>query len=70
MENTKPLKIPMEEVKTICKLGQGTECCRYLVCGTSGFECVKGTDTGRFLDSRVAKGTITARGDNCGKGRG
>ena len=63
MENTK--KVPIDKVKSICKIGQGNECCRYLVCGASGFECVKGTDTGKFLDSRVAKGTITARGDNC-----
>ena len=58
-------RISADKVKTVCKVGQGAECCRYLVCGSKGFECVKGTDTGKFLDSRVAKGTITAKGDNC-----
>ena len=58
-------KVSISIAKDICKIGQGEVCCRYLICGANGFECAKGTDTGRFLDSRVTKGTITAKGDNC-----
>jgi hypothetical protein len=52
-------------VKSTCKPGT-TECCRYIVVGGSGFECVKG-DPGMKaqLDDRVLKGTIRAVGDNC-----
>ncbi len=28
-------------VKDVCKIGQGNLCCRYLVVGKDGFECVK-----------------------------
>jgi len=52
-------------VKTICKIGQGHECCRYLVMGASGFECAKLTSLRRNLDLRVFNKTIHARGDNC-----
>lgn len=55
-----------EFVKTVCKIGQGADCCRYLaLTGGQGFSCQKHTDLRDYLDERVAKETITARGDNC-----
>lgn len=55
----------MDFVKGTCKIGQGAECCRYLVCGAKGFECVKHTEMRTYLDNRVATQTMNARGDNC-----
>ena len=52
-------------VKDVCKIGQGATCCRYLVIGPKGFECVRDTDMKEYLDSRVAMETMVARGDNC-----
>ena len=52
-------------VEDICKIGQRTDCCRYLVMGTKGFECAKFTSIASLLDSRVVSKTINARGDNC-----
>lgn len=54
-----------EHVKTVCKIGQGNDCCRYLVMGSQGFECVKNTSLRSTLDSRVAMNAIVAQGDNC-----
>jgi hypothetical protein len=54
-----------DHVKNVCKIGQGNTCCRYLVIGTQGFECVKNTDMKDYLDSRVAMETMVARGNNC-----
>jgi hypothetical protein len=54
-----------EQVKNVCKLGQGNACCRYLVIGPMGFECVKNTDMKDYLDARVAMETMVARADNC-----
>ena len=54
-----------EHVKTVCKIGQGNDCCRYLVMGSPGFECVKNTSLRSTLDSRVAMNAIVAQGDNC-----
>lgn len=58
----------MEYVKTVCKIGQLNSCCRYLVAGQKGFECVKemnAPDIIKILDARVKANTITAQGDNC-----
>jgi len=52
-------------VKNTCRIGQGISCCRYLVMGPGGFECVKKTSLKATLDFRVASGTITAQADNC-----
>ncbi|OGM08871.1 hypothetical protein A2Z67_02580 [Candidatus Woesebacteria bacterium RBG_13_36_22] len=57
-----------DHIKNICKIGQGYDCCRYLIVGPNGFECAKNTSLSVLLDSRVENKTITARGDNC-KGR-
>lgn len=53
-------------VTDTCKIGQGHDCCRYLVVGRDGFECVKHNVGAKVtLDLRVDMGTIIARGDNC-----
>lgn len=53
-----------DHIKEICKLGQGKECCRYLVAGVDGFECMRITVQGKaMINTRVS--TMTAQGDNC-----
>ena len=59
------LTVTDEESKTLCLIGQQERCCRYLTPDRKGFQCAKHTGLGVLLDDRVAKGTITARGDNC-----
>ena len=54
-----------DQVRNICKAGQGNICCRYLVIAAMGFECVKNTELKAYLDARVAMETMVARGDNC-----
>ena len=54
-----------EAVKNTCKAGQGYQCCRYLVMGRRGFECVKLTDMKEYLDSRVAMEAMVAQANNC-----
>lgn len=50
---------------TVCKLGHGHDCCRYLGCSKNGMECLKNTELQGHLDMRVATKTMVARGDNC-----
>ena len=61
--------IESKHAKEICKVGQGDECCAFLVMGRDGFECVKGTELKLLIDLRLAEGTMNAKGDNC-KGYG
>lgn len=57
--------IPIEHVQLICKIGQGHECCRYLLGSPEGFECGKGGEFAAHIDARVAKNETVAQGDNC-----
>lgn len=53
-------------VNTVCKIGQGEACCRYLTMSPNGWSCEKLEPSARrMLDHRVMAGTMTARGDNC-----
>ena len=58
--------IESEYVKETCKIGQGNNCCAFLVMGSAGFECAKGTPSQQIIDLRLAEGTMNAQGDNCG----
>jgi hypothetical protein len=57
--------IPDDTLHSICKIGQGKACCRYVIAGPGGIECAKHTDLRNLLDKRVAAGTFVAQGDNC-----
>ncbi len=48
---------------TICKMGQGDKCCRYLGVGTKGWECFKESSLKETLDNRVQH--MVAKSDNC-----
>lgn len=54
-----------EYTKSVCKIGQGTDCCRYLTMHPDGWSCEKHSEMSKYLDYRVAIGTFKARGDNC-----
>ena len=49
---------------TVCKIGQGSDCCRYLTMGLGGWSCVRKTTTAWAIDARVNQ--MTAQADNCG----
>lgn len=53
-------------IKKVCKMGQGASCCKYLVMGTKGFECMK-TDpkNKKVIDDNWATTPHVAQGDNC-----
>lgn len=49
-----------------CQPGNGDKTCRYLILGAEGFKCAKFSGLRQILDERVKKGTMYAKGDNCG----
>lgn len=51
--------------RMVCKIGQGHDCCRYLVMVPNGWSCAKHTELRAYLDQRVATKNMVARGDNC-----
>lgn len=55
--------IPDETLKNVCKIGQGINCCRYILCRQNGFECGKLTKLKEIIDKRVS--IMVAKGDNC-----
>lgn len=57
--------IPQEYVLNTCKLGQGDECCAYLMAGVGGITCAKDTPIEMVILGRLEAGTMNAKGDNC-----
>jgi hypothetical protein len=57
------VKLTGDEAKELCKMGQGDECCAFLVCGAKGFECIR-LDYPNNLQifDRLEKGTMNAKG--------
>lgn len=64
-----PIIGTFKHTREICKLGQGEDCCAFIVMGMDGFECVKGTLTQQTIELKLAEGTMNAKDDNC-KGYG
>ncbi len=57
-------KIPDDTLKTVCKMGQGHDCCRYIIVDPKhGIVCAKGTKWQMALDERVEQ--MVTQGDNC-----
>lgn len=51
-------------IKETCKIGQGADCCRYLIMGCTGFECAKLEHGLKVtIDARVE--SMSAQADNC-----
>jgi len=55
-----------DHAKTVCKIGHGAECCRYLTMSPKGWSCERMTPLRRLIDKRVADNQFNARGINCG----
>lgn len=58
-----------EWAKTVCKIGQGHKCCRYLTMSPDGWSCQKHGSLASTLDAKARLGQMVARADNC-LGRG
>ena len=60
----------MDYIKATCKIGQGAECCRYLVMGSKGFECALLEESLRnTIDQKADSGNMISISKNC-KGYG
>ena len=58
-----------EWTKTVCKIGQGHDCCRFLTMSPEGWSCEKHSPLARILNQRAMRAQMIARSDNCrGKG--
>lgn len=53
-----------ERLTDVCKLGEGSTCCRYVVMA-AGWVCAKNTELRPTIEGRIADGSMTAQGDNC-----
>lgn len=62
---SRPTAVSREELKTVCRMGEGAACCRYLGADADGIECLKHSKLRGLIDGRVAAGTMVAQGDNC-----
>lgn len=50
----------------VCKIGQGRDCCRYIIGDGKGLHCAKlAVSLKEEIDRRVLFNAMTARADNC-----
>lgn len=57
--------IPQHILK-VCKIGQGTQCCRYLNMGPEGWGCAKVKPEEKMIfDRSWANDDHVSQGDNC-----
>lgn len=55
-----------DRLKEICRMGQGSACCRYLLADGDGIHCGKLVSIwARQIDDRVRRGMFNAIGNNC-----
>jgi hypothetical protein len=55
-----------EYIETTCKIGQGAQCCKYLLVCSNGFECAKVDSAFKEVVDRVwATAHRVPQGDNC-----
>ncbi len=55
-----------QHVIDVCKMGAGAECCKYLVAGTKGFECMRvSAENKKVIDDNWARNAHVAQADNC-----
>lgn len=52
-------------INDVCKIGQGANCCKYLLAGGDGFMCGKLTEWKEIVDKNWATTPHVAQGDNC-----
>lgn len=54
-----------QHIKDVCKIGQGFNCCKYLVMGVNGFECMKLDENDKRLIDNNWNDSKAAQSDNC-----
>ena len=53
-------------VENVCKIGQGALCCKYLVIGMKGYECMRvSPENKKVIDDNWKTTAHVAQGDNC-----
>lgn len=57
--------ISKDALKSICRIGEGHDTCRYIMRNKDEYVCVKNSVVQISIDDRVEKGGMVARGDNC-----
>lgn len=57
--------ISSDYVRDTCRLGEGEDCCAYLMMGSGGFECAKDNGFADAIRARLEDGQLGAQGDHC-----
>lgn len=66
MERTEAPTKEITYIRNVCKIGQGAYCCKYIVVGGKGFECMKVSDENKeIVDEAWRTNEHVAQGDNC-----
>ena len=59
------MRVTINFVREVCKIGQRDDTCRYLACGEEGWLCLKLMPEAEQVERMVLYGYQPALGDNC-----
>lgn len=59
------MEIPEGYEKTVCKAGEGADCCSFLGVGGKGWMCLKKGEFEALIEKRRLEKTMVAMSDNC-----
>ncbi len=57
--------IDKAHVTSVCRPGERTKTCRYLILGPGGWRCALGSDLQSTIDGKVSRGEMVAISQNC-----
>ena len=57
--------INKDTLKSICRIGEGQDTCRYIMRNKDDYVCIKNSIIQISIDENVEKGGMVARGNNC-----
>jgi len=66
MSNNNHLPDDDPRLKSLCRIGEGKLCCRWLARGGKGYFCAKlDPEIRAWIEQESAAGRVGAQGDNC-----
>ena len=54
-----------DALKSVCRIGEGQDTCRYIMRNKDDYVCVKNSIVQISIDENVERGGMVARGNNC-----
>lgn len=59
------MELTVNHIKNVCRFGQGSNTCSFLIFSVPTLACAKGTGAESFIIKRRLENTMNAKGNHC-----